>query len=573
MAETPQKPVRFPPGDELSMEKRLLLAFGLMAAVLFVTQLFFQPPPPQKTIKPAERPQAARAAKPAPTQSAADGGTQASAQIMGDAPRRYTVDTEVYRIVFSNRGGVVESWQLKKYRDGKGKPLELVNTAAQGRVPSPFSLAYKEQKPSVDLNQALFATRLSTDGLQIDFEFASGTTRAKKTFRFLRDSYLSEISSEISEAGRRLSHYLLWRGGFGDSSVVSAAAAQHTVYFDATKNELVTNDAKAAKNGPVTASGAFHFAGIQDQYFAAVFLPLDETAVEVQTWQDVVPDAGEQKEQPHVGVAVRAGERNRFSLFTGPKDIDLLRRVNPKLASLVDFGWFGFLAKPLFLCLNWVHDHWVHNYGWAIVLVTVGINFLLLPLKLSSLRSMKKMQALQPEIQALNEKYKNISLRDPRKAQQNQELMELYKKHGVNPMGGCMPLLLQIPFFIAFYKVLSVAIELRGASWLWVTDLSQPETLPIRILPLAMILTQYVLQKMTPATGADPAQQRIMLLMPFLMGFMFYGVSSGLVLYWLTGNLVGIAQQWVMNRMAAAPSAVQTSKSPAATRGSRASRK
>jgi YidC/Oxa1 family membrane protein insertase len=186
--------------------------------------------------------------------------------------------------------------------------------------------------------------------------------------------------------------------------------------------------------------------------------------------------------------------------------------------------------------------------------VTIIINLLLMPLKLTSIKSMKKMSSLQPQIAAINEKYKNLSIRDPKKAQQNQEVMELYKKHGVNPVGGCVPLVLQIPFFIAFYKVLSVSIELRGAKWLWVSDLSQPETIAIRILPITMIATQFILQKMTPSTTADPAQQRIMLLMPLMMGFMFYGVSSGLVLYWLTGNLVGIAQQWLMNRWSQASS-------------------
>jgi YidC/Oxa1 family membrane protein insertase len=165
---------------------------------------------------------------------------------------------------------------------------------------------------------------------------------------------------------------------------------------------------------------------------------------------------------------------------------------------------------------------------------------------------MKKMSALQPQIAAINERYRNIGLRDPRKAQQNQEVMDLYKKHGVNPMGGCFPMLLQIPFFIAFYNVLSNAIELRHASWLWVSDLSQPEHLAIRILPLAMLASQFVMQKMTPTTSMDPMQQRMMMLMPLMLGFLFYGVASGLVLYWLTGNLVSIAQQWFINKTAAA---------------------
>jgi YidC/Oxa1 family membrane protein insertase len=207
----------------------------------------------------------------------------------------------------------------------------------------------------------------------------------------------------------------------------------------------------------------------------------------------------------------------------------------------------------LFLSINWLTNRYVQNYGWSIVLITVIINFLLLPLKISSLKSMKQMQTLQPQIAAINEKFKGIGMRDPRKAQQNEEIMGLYKKHGVNPMGGCMPMLLQIPFFIAFYKVLTVSIEMRGARWLWVTDLSQPEHLPIHILPIAMIVSQFMLQKMSPTTSADPTQQRIMLLMPLMFSFMFYNMSSGLMLYWLTSNVVGVAQQLVFNRMFHAP--------------------
>ena len=218
----------------------------------------------------------------------------------------------------------------------------------------------------------------------------------------------------------------------------------------------------------------------------------------------------------------------------------------------------------MFLGLEWLHDKWVHNYGWSIVLITIAINFVLMPLKLTSLKSMKRMQLLQPEIKAINEKYKGISIRDPRKSQQNEEMMALYKKHGVNPMGGCMPMVLQIPFFIAFYKVLTVSIALRGAEWLWVTDLSEPEHIPIRILPIAMIISQFIMQKMTPATSPDPAQQRIMMFMPLMMGFFFYGVSSGLVLYWLTSNIVGVAQQLFFNKIGhtPAPAAVLAKPDP-----------
>jgi YidC/Oxa1 family membrane protein insertase len=235
--------------------------------------------------------------------------------------------------------------------------------------------------------------------------------------------------------------------------------------------------------------------------------------------------------------------------------------VDPKLEQLIDWGFFGVIAKPLFLALNWTSDHLVHNYGWAIVLVTVAINLVLFPLRISSMKSSKKMQALQPQIKAINDKYKNLSMRDPKKAEQNQEVMDLYKKNGVNPVGGCLPMLLQIPFLYAFYKVLAVSIEMRGAHWLWVTDLSQPESLAIHLLPILLVVTQFLTQRMTPSPGMDPSQQKMMMLMPLVFGYMFYFASAGLVLYWLTGNLVGIAQQWLLNRSMPAP-AVQPTAPP-----------
>jgi YidC/Oxa1 family membrane protein insertase len=213
-----------------------------------------------------------------------------------------------------------------------------------------------------------------------------------------------------------------------------------------------------------------------------------------------------------------------------------------------------------------VHDNWVHNYGWAIVILTILINTLLMPLKFSSMKSMKKMSVLQPEVKKIQDKYKGMSMRDPRRQGQNEELMKLYQKHNVNPLGGCMPMALQIPFFFAFYQVLRVAIELRGAEWLWVTDLSQPETLPIRILPVTMVASQFAMQKMTPTTAANPSQQRVMMFMPLMMGFIFYKVSSGLVLYWLTSNLVGVGQQLLINKFggdAPKPPAEETPKQPA----------
>ncbi len=254
-----------------------------------------------------------------------------------------------------------------------------------------------------------------------------------------------------------------------------------------------------------------------------------------------------------MGVEVGGDSGIRFSLFVGPKDIDLLRRVDPKLQQLIDWGWFGVIAKPLFLAMHWLNDNFVHNYGWSIVLITIAINLVLLPLRVKSMKSQRKMQALQPKLAAINAKYKGLSMRDPKKAEQNQEVMEFYKKEGVNPMGGCLPMLVQLPLIYALYKVFAVTIEMRGAHWLWITDLSQPEQLPIHILPIIMIVSQFVMQRMTPNPGMDPSQAKMMMFMPLMFGFLFYNFSAGLVLYWLTSNLVQIGQQWAVNRMMPAP--------------------
>jgi YidC/Oxa1 family membrane protein insertase len=553
-----------PEKKEITMEQRLLIAFALMGIVLFASQFFYKPPDPKSTVKPVQSATPKQAAKPDAPASTPPSAVPATA-VAADKSQTYVLDTNLYKIVLSNQGAVIRSWQLKQYRDGTGKPLELVNAAAAPKTHYPLSLVFESQRPSTDLNQALYAGRLTPDGLGIDFEFSDGKVTSRKSLRFLRDSYLAQISSEIRENGTGLPHMLAWRGGFGDRSVAAAATMQKTLYFDTSANKLVENDVSHAKGGPQTSAGNYSFVGIEDTYFAAVFLPKDIQPIKIQTLSENAPLTEGGPEEPLIGAAVGGDARNALSLFVGPKDVDLLKSVDPRLEQVVDFGWFSFIAKPLFLMLNWMHDKYIHNYGWSIIIATVLINILLFPLKLSGMKSMKRMASLQPQIAAINEKYKSIGLRDPRKQEQQAEVMELYKKHGVNPLNiGCMPLLIQIPFFFAFYKVLSLAIELRGANWLWVSDLSQPETIAIRILPLAMIGSQFALQKMTPSTTTDPAQQKMMLFLPLVMGFMFYGFSSGLVLYWLTGNLVGIAQQWFMNRNIPAPApAAAVSKAPA----------
>jgi len=311
-------------------------------------------------------------------------------------------------------------------------------------------------------------------------------------------------------------------------------------------------DVKEAKNGPVSTSGSYSFAGLEDSFFANVFLPVSPRSVEMTIYSDPVPVPGA-ADEARVGAAVGGEGRNVFALFIGSKDFDVLGKIDPKLEQLIDWGWFEIIAKPLFIGLTWTAQHVTHNYGWSIVLITILINLVLFPLRFTSLKSSRKMQQLKPQIDAINAKYKGLSMRDPKKQEQNQEVMDLYKKHGVNPVGGCLPMLLQLPFLFAFYKVLTVGIQMRHANWLWIPDLSQPEAL--HILTILLIISQFLSQKMTPSPGMDPAQQKMMLIMPLFFGFMFWYQSAGLVLYWMTGNLVAVVQQLLLNRSNPQPAA------------------
>ena len=569
MADFKNSPNPLNPQPEHQTQWRLMLAFLLMGAVLFLTPYFYktvmpeQPKPaPAATgqAQPTATPEAATEASPTPWVTL----TRApAAAISAAAPETFIVDTKVYHVVLSNLGGVVRSWVLKKYKDSLGEPLELVNTAGTAKTGYPFSLAFPKAKPAFDVNAVLYRAKATPDGLGVDYDYSDGNVVVHKTFRFEPAAYLSEVSSEVTLAGKGVEHLLAWRGGIGDAAVHAHVDQELTAFYDVAAGKLITKPAKAAKDGPSTDYGTYSFAGIEDHYFTAVFLPRAESKFAILTVADSVPDQVDKSEQAHVGAEIGGQARNDFTVFAGPKDLDLMKKVDPRLDQLVDFGrWFGWLAKPLFLGVNWINDHMTRNFGWAIVVITIVINMVLLPLRLSSMKSMKKMQVLKPQVDVINAKYKNVGLRDPKKAEQNQEVMELYKKHGVNPMGGCLPMVLQMPIFIAFYSVLQVAIEMRGANWLWVTDLSQPEHLAIRILPVAMIIAQFVMQKMTPNPSADPNQAKMMLFMPLIFGFMFYSVSSGLVLYWLTSNLVGIVQQYFINKSMPAP--VEASGPPVA---------
>ncbi len=463
---------------KVSMERNLFIAILLTGIVVFVMPYLLpkqpEPPPGAKQTKTDQptTPLPAEASNPT-TPVGQPAAAAVPGQVQAYKAEELTIETDVYKVKFSNQGAVVRSWILKAYKDGNGLPLELVNQRALARVPAPFSLAFKNQAPANDPNQALFQVSRSEDELGLTFDYSDGRMAIKKTFQFEPKSYLVQISSQVVDNGVLMPHSMMWRGGFGDSTVINAATIEHTLYYDEPNSKLNINQVKAAEKGVIATSGQYSFAGLEDSYFAGVALPPTNGSMELTTYSDpLVNSAG--TEERRIGAGVGGAGLNAYTFYVGPKDMDVLRTVNPKLEQLIDWGWFSFLAKPLLIALLWVADHVTHNYGWAIVVVTIVINTILFPLRLTSMKSSKKMQALQPQIAAINAKYKGMPLKDPRKAEQNQEMMDLYKQHGVNPAGGCVPMALQIPFFIAFYKVLSVSIEMRGASWLWVHDLSQP---------------------------------------------------------------------------------------------------
>ena len=561
------------PPDQMSTETRLLIAFLLMGAIMFLTPYFFksQPPPPnaKKSTKAAETAQtAATPAAPAEVEKppAAETAEAAKAPIVpviqAQAAPPFVIDTDLYKITFSNQGANVRGWLLKKSL-ADGKPLELVNTATAVEDPYPFSLYMADRQAlAKKLNAALYRQTVDPDGFGVTYDFSDGHTTVRKTFRFQKNSYLVQVTSEVNTGRQPIDSMIEWRAGFGDFTLPNPASKQQTIYFDGTADKLREQSVSTAKNGPVTNSGDFSFAGIEDGYFTAVFLPEGNATMREITFSDTTRTPFIEKPAPYVGAAVSMGAVNHFRVFVGPKDYDLLKRVDPKLQQLVNFGWLSLLAKPLFLVVNWFNDNVVHNFGWAIVVVTVVINFALFPVKLSNMKSMRKMQALKPQIDAINAKYKNVKMTDPRKGEQNQEVMDLYKKYGVNPMGGCVPMLLQIPFFFAFYQVLRVSVEMRGANWLWIHDLSQAEPSAIKILPIVMIVSQFYMQSMTPQANVDPNQQKMMKFMPLIFGFMFYQFPSGLVLYYLTSNLVSMGQQLFFNHTEAATEAARSVEPP-----------
>ena len=568
------------PNQDPGAEKRLLLTFALTFVVIFITQQFISryykpsaPPPRIEQTQPPVQTPAADTGSSAPAASAppakktlAKTPAAALAQKQASAESETSIENDLYKITFSNRGGIAKSWILKKYKDDKGKPLELINPIAAQQFGYPLSLFTYDEALRSKLNQALYVVREDTSSghRAILFEYSDGDTSATKRFG-LGESYEVRVETSVTQKGAPATAYPSWPAGFGDETVPSSYAAAR---IDIDREDKVERISFKKVSSGATINGPFNWAGSADQYFAAVFLPDDPDHVALVTHHNEIripknldkPDPNDQERVPVVGAAVGVpGGVTSERIFVGPKALDVISNVRsysapasvvhdpngPTLEKLVDFGTFSFFAKPLFLWLRWTYEHWTGNYGWAILILTIIINVALLPLRLSTMKSGMKMQKLQPQVSAINDKYKRYKLTDPRQADKNRELQDLYKREGVNPLGGCLPNLLQLPFLWAFYTMLGSAIELRHAPWLWLRDLSSPS----HVLTILFMISMFAMQQITPQAGMDPAQQKMMqFTMPILLGIFTWNLSAGLSLYWAAGNLIGIVQQMAFNR-------------------------
>lgn len=566
------------PQHEPGSEKRLLIAFALTMLILLAMQPFLSryAKQSQPSAPATAQPAALAPAQPQPAAPAPAPGARAAAKAAA-AESQTVVENDLYRITFTNRGAQVKSWILKKYQDDRGNPLELVSAQAAEKYGYPLSLWTYDAGLRQKLSTALYvasATGEQRAPASITYEYSEGGMVVRKTFSF-DHSYVVKAETSVYVNGSAVQAYPAWPAGFGDETTPASYAAARVDYQFGDAIERIA--AKKVVDGN-TIRGPFHWAGALDQYFGAVFLPSapEEAAMvtlagTVEIPKDLAkPDPTKVDKVPVLGAAVgNVNGPTEERIFVGPKTLDVLKSVHaslsreelarlspearkiaegPSLEGVVDFGkYLGFIAKPLFLWLKWTHDHWVTNWGWAIVLLTLIINVAMLPLKWSSMKSSLKMAKLAPQIKAIQEKYKKYKLADPRRQDMNPEISALYKKEGANPVGGCIPMALQMPFLIAFYSMLGAATELRHAPFLWISDLSSPD--PYHILPIAIIITMYLLQKMTPAGGMDPVQQKMMsFTMPIFLGVISWSLSSGLCVYWVLGNVIGMVQQMIVNR-------------------------
>jgi YidC/Oxa1 family membrane protein insertase len=498
-----------------------------------------------------------------------------------------TIENEKYKIVFTNKGAQVEHWYLKGYNDTAGKPLDMVQPQAAEKFGFPLSLFTYEPALSTQLNQALY--QVTASGVQptvtgyaqapatnaLTFHYAANGLDVVKTFRF-DASYVITVEAEVKRNGEPVRALVAWPAGLGDmEEFLPSSSTRAQLWTSASSQFAWSLDGKqdtqpVAKVGNnATLTQPYAYAAITDLYFVSAFLPDSPERTSIVTLHNTIDlpgnlsDPNSSKKPAHVlGLAMGdTSGSTRLRLYAGPKQLDLLKTIHAtgadgkptgqSLEPLIQFGsWLGIIAKPLYLALRFLHDHLgggINNWGWAIILFTALFNIIMLPTRFMAMRSSLKMMRVQPKVEAIKKRYANIKATDPKRANMNSEMMELYKVEGVNMYGGCLPMLPQIPLFFAYFRVLQNAVELRQAHWFWLTDLSSAD--PMHILPILIIISMFLTQYITPSPGMDANQRRMMaIMMPVMFGYMLWYYASGLALYWGTSNLINLALQLGINQ-------------------------
>jgi YidC/Oxa1 family membrane protein insertase len=559
------------------MERRVFIAIVLSFLVLYVYQAYFAPPPPA-----APKPAASSTSAPIPAEASSSntdtpqppsstagaavspGAREPQAVVSDASERETTVETAKVTAVFTNRGGRLLHWRLKEYRDNRGEPVDLVPSGIPASEALPFSLRVADDPNLASrLNNVLY--RISGDGGRVDattspasltfeFEDASGV-HIRKEFRFEPATYIVSLSVDLRNGERVINPSVAWGPGPGDITPAAANPGFFNRSGTLPPPELILHRAGKVERiaiGKVSAQpiqeGQFRFAGVDDHYFLIAVVNPGQTRVESRAL--VVTGPGDARRQ-FISHALRFPQPpTNVRFFVGPKQFDVLRSIDAELVRAVNFGMFGWLAVPLLGALKWLHGM-VGNWGWSIVLLTILINLAMFPLRHKSVVSMRKMQELQPQLKAIQDRYAELKVTDPARQKMNTEVMNLYRERGVNPASGCIPMLLMMPVLFAFYALLGQAIELRGAAfgW-WIRDLSLPD--PFFVIPILVSLTMFWQQKMTPTTG-DPTQRQMMMLMPVVFGFIFLTTAAGTALYWFVSNIWAIGQQYFTNWLIGPP--------------------
>jgi len=552
------------------MEKRVVAAIALSIAILFGFRYLEErraaeqaklSPPVARTAATA-KPPAAVAPKTAPVQAEMPAVLPLPAE-QSVPQRKVVVESGLYRAVLDNRGGVLTSWQLKQYKTAKGETFDMVPSAHMEQRPYPASVIFDDAVLTTTANEENYAVDVAGDQgaagdtltvtapATVAMQLRRGDLLIEKRFTFEAGKYLVDFSITMQRGNQPLRGRILLGQDIGPENehLLNPSLKLMWVADVGGKVQRDAGPKEESEIKPIT--GDVRWAGLDMQYFAEIAIPsLPMTVFEVQ--RKAVQTAGlsgEAVSRDLVRVTLPVEGTSAYRVYLGPKSQPALEAVpGTDLSAVIDFGtYLGILVKPLLVALRYI-DRFTHNFGLAIIVLTLVLTLALFPFRLKQMGSMKKMQVLQPQIKAIQEKYKRYKKTDPKRTEMNQEIMALYKQHQVNPLGGCLPLVLQMPLLFAFYRLLASAIELRQAPFFgYLQDLSAKD--PYYVLPIIMGVTMLISQKMTPMTpGTDPTQAKMMMIMPVVFTFLFLNVSSGLNLYFLCSNVFQIAFQKIAER-------------------------